>query len=713
MRRILALAAVALGACGDVNPGADGGAGGQGAGDGAVHVPVCGDRFREADEECDPPGPLCGPDCRLPFDPCDEAQVIDLEPTRDGYRTSVTGDTRGRGRRHTGSCGGASEQRVHRFRAPVRGRLIAETVRGETPFDSVVYVRSTCAEPGTELACNDDVVSGLLRFSQAAGPIVEAGSLASVFVDGYAGPDAGPYRLEVSVRPVLASGARCDPDRLRDECDEGLTCRATAPGPFGTCDRARSPSIAALAAVRTNADELRVVADGGDDDGDVHRVRIEVLDETGAPLTFEGVAGERDHAFARPSELPVDRLTRVRAVATLAGLRGLASTPTLQVRASLVDRAGLRSPDLVASLAPAAELGAGSPCEPAALTGRCAAGLVCAGAPPVCGTPRPPALSGARADRMPDGRLRFLVRGDDADGDVRLIEVTLLDPAGAPLAIVDESGDGVPESSTLRRGFDVELAGQTTFVGTRLYVDPAPGAIAGARLAVIDGAGLRSPAVEVQVAALPERAPGEACDPLGLDSRCQASYVCAAPSTGEPVCTPVEDAAHARCDAAPAVPASGVLEGETRLRAESVFDGTCAKEPGLPEQVFALSLDGRADVLAWSRARATAFDPVLYLQGGPDPCDGPTTRELACQDDDPGLRDRGAALVATALEPGRYILVLDGGTAQDGSGGAGRWALELVRRALVAVGAPCDPARLESRCDGGRCLLEGAAWVCR
>ena len=108
--------------------------------------------------------------------------------------------------------------------------------------------------------------------------------------------------------------------------------------------------------------------------------------------------------------------------------------------------------------------------------------------------------------------------------------------------------------------------------------------------------------------------------------------------------------------------------------------------------------------------QASDFDPVLYLQQG---CVGSQVSEPSCADDNPARRDRGAQLVAGDLSPGEYLLFVDAGTRNDGSGGAGRFVVETAVRAIAGAGAPCDPYRLASRCGETRCLLEDTDWLCR
>ncbi|MCB9548281.1 MAG: hypothetical protein H6706_20890 [Myxococcales bacterium] len=56
-----------------------------------------------------------------------------------------------------GSCGGGAGQNVWAFTAPAAGAWTMRTVIADNA-DTVLYVRSFCGLPQTELACNDDAL---------------------------------------------------------------------------------------------------------------------------------------------------------------------------------------------------------------------------------------------------------------------------------------------------------------------------------------------------------------------------------------------------------------------------------------------------------------------------------------------------------------------------------------------------------------------------
>jgi hypothetical protein len=65
-------------------------------------------------------------------------------------------------------------------------------------LDGVLYVRSDCMDPGSEVACNDDHGS---KDRSEVRTTLEAGAY-FVFVDGHGPEDAGPFALEATVQPT-------------------------------------------------------------------------------------------------------------------------------------------------------------------------------------------------------------------------------------------------------------------------------------------------------------------------------------------------------------------------------------------------------------------------------------------------------------------------------------------------------------------------------
>lgn len=110
--------------------------------------------------------------------------------------------------------------------------LTTESPGSDSAGDTVIYVRTQCVEPATSMTtwCNDDdtdatpstYLSRLVIEDAAPGDY-------AVFVEAWQGvqPDTSlRYELSASLRPVLPTGATCDPTEARDRCT-GDACDPT------------------------------------------------------------------------------------------------------------------------------------------------------------------------------------------------------------------------------------------------------------------------------------------------------------------------------------------------------------------------------------------------------------------------------------------------------------------------------------------------------
>lgn len=125
-----------------------------------------------------------------------------------------------------GAGGGLGDERVFTLTVPAGNwDLIASTTpNGTMDPDTVVYVRDTnCGDPTYEIACNDDAMMGVLASAielrnVAAGPHFLVADTWETLTA------AAETDLTVRLRPVLATGATCDPAGVMNRC-------ATAPCP--------------------------------------------------------------------------------------------------------------------------------------------------------------------------------------------------------------------------------------------------------------------------------------------------------------------------------------------------------------------------------------------------------------------------------------------------------------------------------------------------
>ncbi|MBI5487616.1 MAG: hypothetical protein HY905_09810 [Deltaproteobacteria bacterium] len=134
--------------------------------------------------------PACTPTSTPGTDSC--TGVPDI-PSTGGCYTSTTS---GRANDFTASCGGGAvaPDVVYRLVLTARSRVVADTI-GST-FDTVLHIRGISCATGTEVACNDDVVSGVAGAS-LIDTTLDAGTY-YVVVDGY-NTAAGAYTLSVRV----------------------------------------------------------------------------------------------------------------------------------------------------------------------------------------------------------------------------------------------------------------------------------------------------------------------------------------------------------------------------------------------------------------------------------------------------------------------------------------------------------------------------------
>ena len=113
--------------------------------------------------------------------------------------------------------------------------LIVGTDNAQTSImdDTIMYVRSSCPDPSTELAsgCNDDVnTAGHDYRSHLEFDNIAPGTY-TVFVEAYGGPTAATFNfsLATTLRPVLATGTACDSTGALNRCATGVCPSGSMP----------------------------------------------------------------------------------------------------------------------------------------------------------------------------------------------------------------------------------------------------------------------------------------------------------------------------------------------------------------------------------------------------------------------------------------------------------------------------------------------------
>ncbi len=208
-------------------------------------------------DEADPETPACAngadddadgltdaddPGCAGPEDPSEADACGEAQRFRDVSATGrAEGDTRGSPAVFSAGCReNAAPEAVFLFtlRTPV-ARLVFDSEG--SAFDTVLSLRTDCADPATERACNDDacpdgqvepdchVATPARRRTSRL--VVDAPALGDhyVLLDGFQ-EQAGPYVL--TVRAELDDGVPCPPEGGRFTCGGASVCRE------GVCARA-------------------------------------------------------------------------------------------------------------------------------------------------------------------------------------------------------------------------------------------------------------------------------------------------------------------------------------------------------------------------------------------------------------------------------------------------------------------------------------------
>ncbi len=110
--------------------------------------------------------------------------------------------------------------------------LLISTDHPETTLDTVVYVRTICQQPASEMGCDDDGGVTAPNSSTLIIPLADTGTY-YIIVDAFGPGSLGDFRVTVEERTAL-HGA-CDPSDPAP-CVPGLICRPLTPGDPTTCE---------------------------------------------------------------------------------------------------------------------------------------------------------------------------------------------------------------------------------------------------------------------------------------------------------------------------------------------------------------------------------------------------------------------------------------------------------------------------------------------
>ncbi len=176
----------------------------------------CGNKVLEPGESCDDgnttSGDKCSGACQVePGTVCGDA--VDLNDaakvTKMGNVTVYNGATTGSALVNFGdpSCDSMADPVkpnvptvLHRYRIGNKpATLSAQTLNvGGSLTDTIVYSYLNCFDLGAELACNDDLSPGMIRYSLMKTGVLPAGTTVFIVVRGYYVANVGPYRLQIT-----------------------------------------------------------------------------------------------------------------------------------------------------------------------------------------------------------------------------------------------------------------------------------------------------------------------------------------------------------------------------------------------------------------------------------------------------------------------------------------------------------------------------------
>lgn len=186
-------------------------------GDGAADYP--------ADSGCD----SASDDNELAENPAACGGGVTLETLETDMITGTV-DSSGASGLASSSCGGSGGEIAYTFAVTRPSSLVITTDFPETEFDTVIYLRSSCGNEGSEVGCNDDAPGAIANGSTLVIERVEPGEY-YVIVDGQFQGAGGAFKLEI--KSYIGRGETCASGV--DECAPGLLCQSPSGGQATTC----------------------------------------------------------------------------------------------------------------------------------------------------------------------------------------------------------------------------------------------------------------------------------------------------------------------------------------------------------------------------------------------------------------------------------------------------------------------------------------------
>ncbi len=552
--------------------------------------------------------------------------------------------------RLTGSCtaGYPGSDALLRFVAPYAGTFRFSTAGSS--FDTLVYLRSDCADSNSELACNDQI--GLSSQAQVEASLADQQAV-YVVIDSYRDSASKSFVLTIHdaqaipVPSITALQATCslDPNAL------GLVASGLAPGDdlgfmaLQLLDSAGSPTP------MHGSDELELALDG-------------------SPFVdFNASAGAFALQFSAPMETP------------------LVDVASVSLR--LASRSGDYGPALTVACNLPPELTSGAECDPEGGLNTCLAGQRCsteAGptVPATCVDATPPTLTQAGAAFNSSRRtLGVSAEGQDLEHNAWYARVVLLDGEMAPLR-----QDPLDDQSPLLDPVYIEL--QLSWVGDGyagrgsrpMPATIPPGAhFEALRIEVVDRTGLQSTSADAVVSDPLSLLSGDPCDFAQAFGICPGAELCGYDDGNVGSATFCQVIAAACPVEWPVVALNGLLAGtgtwlHTASLAETTNYGGLARCGGGGPQVVASFLAPETGTYLFELSASSA-DPLLFSRSH---CTLPQPEfELACHDDVDLQHGEFGAENRLQLQAAEQVyLFADGYIDQDGTGLAGDYELRAT-----------------------------------
>lgn len=605
----------------------------------------------------------------------DNSEVM-LQPTACGNQVSVnpitvntivTGTTGGDNSPNelTGRCGGTGSEEAYFFEIDSVSAVTITTDFPETTADTVVYLRSDCRAPATELGCNDDFGALVSRLEI---PRLEPGGY-YLIVDS-SGTDPAAYSLEIQL--FTPQGEACEPGV--SVCTGDLICRlATASSANETCETSVCDD-----GMDFDGDGLNDYPDDpGCDSPDDADESDDCPSGANCPQCSNGIDDDGDGAIdfgtdpgcqAAGDNLEIDDCVTDVPIGSLSdtGLSGV--TPAVEVETGLVGSCAgttdLDSPENVYGYVNNKEL------KSLTFTATDTSSNItlhvrennCSMADSEVGCQRN--ASGAQVVEIlnpTQGDYYVIVDGDFSQGNA-----------------FDLSVNGIIEDN---RACDVantqflcdEAAGFACIAGMCSPAECADGTDN-------DGDGLidsADPGCEMLAdnTESPDPTVAPQCfDGVDNDSNGSIDY------PADPGCTSASDDIELSCsDADPIVQIAAATVTGTTTSASADFSPSCNSSTTAPEIAHLISFPGALATLTVDTF-GSSFDTVLEVRAG----DCATGMSLGCNDDTGGTQ---SSVSMTDVDAGIYFISVDGFGSRSG-------AYTLNVTGVIASGEACDPAQI-------------------